>query len=87
MIAIVPHKNIISVKISVHSFTHSKFLGVSTESFDTLCLVTEYCANGSLDRYIKSHPNMPGKICSQLIKGIAIGMSHLAKQGVVSVVS
>lgn len=54
------------------------------DSIDTLCIVTEYCANGSLDKYIKNN-EIDKTTILRLIKGIANGMANLARQGVVSV--
>lgn len=51
---------------------------------DKFCIVTEFCPNGSIDSYLQSH--WPSKdIKLDWICGIAAGMTHLCKEGVVSV--
>lgn len=62
-----------------------QLLGVCCSDIEKLCLVTEFCVNGSLDKYIHSRPPLKKKIVYNLIKGIAVGMTHLTKEGVVSI--
>lgn len=63
MRSIKPHPNIIQV------------LGICTGREDELCIVTEYCANGSLDKYLKSKKPLTKLMISKLLRGIAAGNS------------
>ena len=67
-------------------------LGACTLNEAELCLVTgtlnfprnftyfkEYCAAGSLDKYLKSDKELSIETVYKLIRGIASGMLHLAK--------
>src|SRR5690349_20526031 len=69
MQSIKPHPNIIQV------------LGTVTQDTN-LCLVTEYCSNGSLDKYLKSTKPMDKLLIVKLLRGIAAGMYHLTKEGI-----
>jgi len=64
-----PHQNIIT------------FLGVCTDE-KQLCMVTAYCANGSLDKYLRNN-EISKEQQLKWIKGIALGMFHLTKEGTV----
>lgn len=48
-----------------------------------LCLVTEYCQNGSLEKFLKTHANIPKKLKIRWIQEIAMGMYHLIKVGII----
>lgn len=63
-------------------FDEIKLLGVCSEEIEKFCIVTEFCNEGSIDKYLNIHN--PSKIERlQWIKGIAAGMAHLAREGVV----
>lgn len=44
--------------------------------------MTEFCADGSIDSFLKNK-NATNAVKKQWIAGIAAGMSHLATEGVV----
>jgi serine/threonine protein kinase len=46
-------------------------------------MVTEYCKNGALSKYIKSNPTLPREFLNKVIREISIGMAHLARERVV----
>lgn len=85
MLGLRSHKNILQVRLPSNVIL--QLLGVCCSDIEKLCLVTEFCANGSLDKYIHSHPPLKKKIVFNLIKGIAVGMTHLTKEGVVNLYS
>ena len=79
------HANIVQVQILSFSFLiFIQFFGACTSNSSELCIVTEYCANRSLDKYIQVHKKaISVEQNVKWINGIAAGMYHLAKEGVV----
>jgi hypothetical protein len=73
-----PHPNILQV-IHVEYCIHFKLFGVCFANEDEMCMVMAYCANGSLERYLAKE-KIPVELKIKWIKGIALGMFHLAKE-------
>ena len=44
-------------------------MGACTINVEELCLVTEFCANGSLDQYLSNHKKIPKSMKLKWIKG------------------
>jgi len=59
-----------------------QFLGI-TSSPHPLCIVTEFMEHGSLYSFIHSENKVDTNLLVNLIKGIAAGMLHLHKEGIV----
>jgi len=64
MASLRPHPNIVTL------------LGI-TLTPNPLCIVTEFCPNGSLSRYIESKKTLEKSEIIQFLQGIASGMMHL----------
>lgn len=73
----------ISFRYCTCVFNFTQFLGACCSDLDNLCLVTEFCKNGSMDIYIQNNPPMTKTIAFEVIKSIAAGMTHLANEGIV----
>ena len=58
-----PHQNIIQM------------LGVCTSSVEELCIVTPYCPNGSLFKFLRTSNKITKSRALKLLKGIAAGRS------------
>jgi len=69
MCSIRPHSNV--VQFLGYSSNNSKFL-----------LITEFCAGGSLFKLIQNRPLRENEIY-KFIKGIASGVSHLHREGII----
>jgi len=65
-----PHVNIV------------QFLGV-TEAPNPQCIITEFLDGGSLKGFLSSEKEMPLPLMKEMIHGIAAGMYHLHKEGIV----
>jgi serine/threonine protein kinase len=48
-----------------------------------LCLVMEFCDNGSLYRLLHSDEQLSHSVLTSIIRGIDAGMFHLAAEGIV----
>jgi serine/threonine protein kinase len=60
-----------------------QLLGACTQNANELCLVMEFCSNGSLERMLRTNYNIPQVMKLRWIKGIAAGLYHLSKVGLV----
>jgi len=58
-----------------------QFLGIT--SSPQLCIVTEFLEQGSLFQYVFSDSKIDSNILMSIVKGIAAGMLHLHREGIV----
>lgn len=84
MLSLRVHKNVLLVS-KRDAVINSKLLGICSVEIDKLCIVTEFCPNGSILSYMKlNKPSNDEK--RAWIEGIAAGMAHLAKEEVVQLI-
>lgn len=60
-----------------------RFHGACIDPVNPLCLVTDFMSNGNLRSYLDKNPNIDFNRKTEWIKGIAAGMDHLGKEGIV----
>jgi serine/threonine protein kinase len=59
-------------------------LGVTTPP-QPFCIVTEFCANGSLLQYLLKHSDVTPAMELSILTGIAKGMLHLHSENIIHV--
>ena len=59
------------------------FFGGCFSTDNPFCLVTEFCPLGSLSQYLRDNAEIPKSVLLNILKGVAAGMDHLHREGLV----
>ena len=63
-------------------FQFFQFIDANMVTLNSLCIITEYCAKGALNKYLQTNQLSNSDIL-QIMQGIAAGMRHLAKEKII----
>jgi serine/threonine protein kinase len=71
------------VKLMTKLRNHPNVVTIYGFVSDPVCIILEYCANGSLLDYLIKHPNLDKTQLIKIVKGVALGMLHLHEESII----